>query len=74
MKLTATQLRRIIKEEVAAAMSGGEHAADCNFGEDDKFICDTCGREVCYCQGGADDMPDTCTDCWADAHRMEQIR
>lgn len=63
MKITMTQLRRLIKEAVTTAMTPMKHAADCNYGTDDTFICDTCGNEVCWCQGAADDTPNTCDDC-----------
>jgi hypothetical protein len=53
--------------EVSDDNLGDEHTADCNYEPDDTFVCDTCDREVCYCQGGADDMPNTCSDCWAKA-------
>jgi hypothetical protein len=32
------------------------------------FTCDICHREVPDEQGCADDMPDSCDDCWSEAH------
>lgn len=34
------------------------------------FECDLCGRLMPWCMGAADDMVDSCDDCWAKAHRF----
>ena len=75
MRLTVSQLRRIIKEEVAMAMgSPKQHAEDCVYGEDETFTCSSCGEEVCWCQGAADDMTDVCTGCWEKSQNMPAVR
>ena len=33
------------------------------------FDCDVCKRMMPYCMGHSDDMPDSCSDCWAEAHK-----
>lgn len=43
-----------------------EHTADCDYDVDQTFTCSSCGKEVCYCQGAAEDM--VCTNCWAKSH------
>ncbi len=36
------------------------------------YVCVTCRREVPWCDGKDDDMPDSCDDCWARAHKGAQ--
>lgn len=44
------------------------HQAHCNYS--DTFECVECKREVCWCMGAWDDMPDVCDDCWCEAHTV----
>lgn len=50
----------------------------CNCGgsmcEDDQSVyhCKGCDRWVPWCYGGADDLPDHCDDCWAEAHEKDE--
>jgi hypothetical protein len=49
-------------------MSGGELIklfCDC---KPDTFVCDCCEREVPVHDGSDDDMPGSCSHCWAAAH------
>lgn len=43
-------------------------------GKDNRtYVCEVCRREVPWCFGAADDMPDACDDCWYAAH-MNSVR
>ena len=46
-----------------------KHARGCPCGG--SYICAGCRREVGYCDGGSDDMPHHCDDCWAKAHARD---
>lgn len=37
----------------------------CGYLADQVFECDQCHQEVCYCQGGSDEFPDSCANCVA---------
>lgn len=49
----------------------------CNCGgatcENDRsvYLCKGCSRWVPWCYGGADDLPEHCDDCWAEAHEKK---
>ena len=34
------------------------------------FVCGLCGEQMACDRGGADDMPNSCDDCWALAHDL----
>ncbi len=38
---------------------------NCGHGPGHVFTCDTCKTEVCWCQGGSDEFPDSCAECYA---------
>lgn len=40
---------------------------DCDV-ENELWECDSCHRKFCYRDGGADDLPNYCDDCWYLAH------
>lgn len=35
------------------------------------FFCRGCRQLVCWCQGGDDDEPDYCADCWCTVHGFD---
>jgi len=37
----------------------------CDARPDQVFECDQCHKEVCCCQGGSDELPDSCAECFA---------
>lgn len=45
----------------------------CNCGgvacDGETFDCMTCGRKTPNCRGAADNMPDSCDECWAEANK-----
>lgn len=43
---------------------------DCDV-DNELWRCVNCHRKFCYRDGGADDLPDYCDDCWSLAHRHE---
>jgi hypothetical protein len=36
------------------------------------FECNICGRLMPWCKGAADDLPDSCDDCWSAVHREDK--
>jgi len=74
MKLTVSQLHKIIKEEMALVSNIPEqHTEDCVYGKDETFMCTSCGQEACWCQGASDDMPDVCTNCWVKSQKSPVV-
>lgn len=48
-----------------------EGRTDCGWDASETFVCQTCGRECCYCQGCilGDLHDEDCDDCWSAADR-----
>ncbi len=51
-----------------------KRGVSCGYPEAEQiFTCNLCGRICCYCMGQDDDMPESCTDCWAKTQNRKNM-